>query len=73
MVQEALLVDLVEQALLAVPAGDRVQVFLTFFLRPKVAHLDHDERVLIRRSGSKEYIGIQLTRYTFDTVAEMFD
>ena len=65
--------NLIEQAPLAVPAGDRVQVFLAFFLGPKVAHLDHDERVLIRRSGGKKYICVQLTRYALDAVAEMFD
>lgn len=42
-------------------------------LGPNIAHLNDDERVLVRRSGSEQNIGVELTRCAFDAVTEMFD
>lgn len=47
LVEVALLVYLVEQAALAIPTGDCVEVFNTLFFRPDIAHLDDDQRILV--------------------------
>lgn len=73
LLQETLLVHLVQQTPLAVPAQDRIQKLLTVLLRAKIAHLNHDQRVLVCRSGRQENISIQLPRHAFDAVAEVLD
>jgi len=56
LVQERLLVHLVEQTALASPRGERLEVFYTLLLWPDITHLDHHERVLVRRAGDKKYV-----------------
>lgn len=46
---------------------------MAFLLRANITHLDDDEGVLVRRSGGKEHVGIELTGAAFDTVSEMLD
>ena len=43
------------------------------FLRPDIAHLDHHERVLVRRAGREEYVGVQLARRSLDAVSDVLD
>lgn len=73
LVEEALLVHLVQQAALAVPARDRLGVLDTALARARVAHLDHHERVLIRRPRSEEYVCVEFARSILDAVAEVLD
>ena len=69
--QERLLVHLVEQAALAGPRAERLEILKALFLRSNVAHLDYDERVLVRRASGKKHICIKLARCPFDTITEM--
>lgn len=43
LVQECLLVHLVQQAGLAIPARDRLQIFQSLLLWPNITHLYHDQ------------------------------
>ena len=73
LVQEALLVHLVQQAALPIPARDRLQVLHALRLRADVAHLDHDERVLVRGPGGEQDVCVELARAALDAVAEVLD
>lgn len=73
LVQVALLVDLVQQTALAVPAGDRLEVLHALLPRADVAHLDDDERVLVGGAGGEQHVRVQLARRAFDAVAEVLD
>ena len=71
--QETLFVDLVEQALLAVPGRYRSEVFLAFFFGSDVAHLNYDKGILSCGTGREQDVGVQFARGAFDAVAEVFD
>lgn len=73
LVQVALLVDLVEETALAVPAGDGVEELDALLLRAGVAHLDDDKRVLVGRAGGEQHVGVELARGALDAVAEVLD
>jgi hypothetical protein len=73
LVKEALFMHLVEQAAFAVPRGERLEVFLSFFLRPDVAHLHHNERIFPFGPGREEHIRVKLAWSAFDTVTEVPD
>src|SRR6266702_1698006 len=69
--QERLLVHLIEKTPLAGPRAECLEVLETLFLWPDVAHLNHDQRILIRRSGCEKHIGIKLPRCTLDAITEV--
>src|SRR6267154_612196 len=69
--QKRLLVHLLEQAVFASPRAERLEVLHSLLLRPNVAHLDYDERVLVRWAGSKKHVCVKLARCPLDTIAEM--
>lgn len=71
--QVALLVDFIQQAPFAVPAGYRLQIRLAILLSSKVTKLDDDKRILISRAGGKKNVGVELAWGAFNTVSEMFD
>ena len=73
LVQETLLIDLVQKTALAVPARDRLEELEALLLRADVAHLDHDERVLVRGPGGEEHVRVELAWGAFDAVAEVLD
>jgi hypothetical protein len=69
--QERLLVHLIEKALLAAPRAECLEVLETLFLWPDVAHLNHDQRILVRRSGGEKHIGVKLSRCALDAITEV--
>lgn len=69
--QEGLLVHLVEQAALACPRAEGLEVFQTLFLRPDVTNLDHDQRVLVRGAGGKKHVCVKLARCALDAITEV--
>jgi hypothetical protein len=71
LVQERLLVHLVEQAALAGPRAERLEVLKALFLRADVAHLDYDERVLVCRAGGEKDVCVKLARCALDTITEV--
>lgn len=71
--EEALLVDLVEEATLAIPGGYGGEVLLSLLFRTNVAHLDNYQRILAGGTGGEDYIRIQLAGRTLDAVAEVLD
>lgn len=73
LVYEALLIHLVQQALLAAPRRDRVEVLLAARARPDEADLHDHERVLVRGARREQHVGVQLARRALDAVAEVPD
>lgn len=70
--EETLLVDLVEEATLAIPGRYGSEVLLSLLFWTNVAHLDNDQRILAGGTGGEDYICIQLAGCTLDAVAEVF-
>jgi hypothetical protein len=73
LVQKRLLVHLVQQTTLAIPAGDRLQVLHSLLLRPNITHLYHDQGILVRGSSGEEHIRIELPGCLLHTVTEVLD
>ena len=71
--QEALLVDFVQQAALPSPRANSREIFLALLAGTDVAHLDDDQGVLALRTGGEEHVCIQLSWSTFDAVSEVLD
>ena len=62
---------LVEQAALACPRAEGLEVFQTLLLRPDVTNLDHDQRVLVRGAGGKKHVCVKLPRCALHAVTEV--
>ena len=73
LVQKRLLVHLVQQTGLAIPARDRLQVLQSFFLWPDITHLYHHQGILVRGSSGEKHVGIELPGCLLHTVTEVLD
>ena len=73
LMQEAFLVDFVQQAAFPGPRAKGREIFLALLSRTDVAHLDDDQGVLALRTSGEEHVCIQLSWGTFDTISEVLD
>lgn len=62
---------LIELTAFAAPRAEGLEVLEPLLLRPDIAHLDHDQRIFVRRPGSKNHVGVKLARRAFDTITEV--
>ena len=62
---------LIKKTLLAGPGAECLEVLETLLLWSYVAHLDHDQRILVRRSCGEKHICVKLPRRALDAITKV--
>jgi len=69
--KEALLANIIQQALFAIPRHDRLQEFGSFIRSTKITELYNEDGIPAWSSG-KDDVGVEFPGDVLDAIAEMF-